>query len=126
MNENLRNILREIETAMNEIGQMYERGPIYSSRDGIDDVGNQVVYSRTLSNGIELNLLNDASYSISGTGTEEEKRAFLASLEEIASDNSGEVSDEIKNAIYPIIDAVENSIENPEREEQSRNQGQEQ
>ena len=126
MNENLRNILREIEIAMNEIGQMYERGPIYSSRDGIDDVGNQVVYSRTLSNGIELNLLNDASYSISGTGTEEEKRAFLASLEEIASDNSGEVSDEIKNAIYPIIDAVENSIENPEREEQSRNQGQEQ
>lgn len=126
MNENLRNILREIETAMNEIGQMYERGPIYSSRDGIDDAGNQVVYSRTLSNGIELNLLNDASYSISGTGTEEEKRAFLASLEEIASDNSGEVSDEIKNAIYPIIDAVENSIENPEREEQSRNQGQEQ
>ena len=91
MNENLRNILREIETAMNEIGQMYERGPIYSSRDGIDDAGNQVVYSRTLSNGIELNLLNDASYSISGTGTEEEKRAFLASLEEIASDNSGEV-----------------------------------
>ena len=126
MNENLRNILREIETAMNEIGQMYERGPIYSSRDGIDDAGNQVVYTRTLSNGINLRLLNDASYSIDGDATEEEKRAFITSLEELIADNSGEVSQDIKNAIYPIIDAVEISIENPERGEQNQTQNEEQ
>ena len=116
MNEDLRNLLNEIENVINEIGQMYERGPIYSSRDGIEDMGNQVVYTKNLSNGIDLRLLNDGSYSIGGNATEEEKRNFIASLEGLVNENSGEVSQEIKDAIYPIIDAVEISIENPERD----------
>lgn len=131
MNEDLRNILREIETAMGEIRELYQRGPIYSSPNSIDDLGREAIYSRTLTNGIVLRLVNDASYSIGGDATEEQKRAFITSLQELINDNSGEVSQEIKDAIYPIMDAVELSIEDPQRDaeiqdiERTQGEGQE-
>ena len=80
-------------------------------------LGKEAIFNEEISEGIVFRIVNDGTYSIGGNATKKQKEDYIKDLKEIINDSS--VGDlELKDFIYTIIDAVEESIENPSRNEE--------
>ena len=80
-------------------------------------LGKEAIFNEEISEGIVFRIVNDGTYSIGGNATKEQKEDYIKELKEIINDSS--VGDlELKDFIYTIIDAVEESIENSNRNEE--------
>ena len=77
-------------------------------------LGKEAIFNKEISKGIVLRIVNDGTYSIGGNATKEQKENYINELKEITNDSRFRAW-EVKDFIYTIIDAIEESIENSTR-----------
>ena len=109
-----KNTINTIIDLMNKIDEKISDKSITVEKSKL---GKEAIFNEEISEGIVFRIVNDGTYSIGGNATKEQKEDYIKELKEIINDSS--VGDlELKDFIYTIIDAVEESIENSNRNEE--------
>lgn len=112
--ERLYDIYRELDYILSEIDEILREKEIVVDSS---EYGKKAIYKSEMLNGIIVRLVNDGTFSIGGNVTKQQKQEYINDLKKIIRDNYMETT-EYGDDIYTIINAIERSIEEPDRDKE--------
>lgn len=114
MDEKLDKIFKEINHMLEEMNMTLREREIV-----VDNLeyGKKAIYNKEMSNGIIIRLVNDGTFSIGGNVSKQQKQEYINDLKKLLNHTIVPYGDEI----YPIINAIEKSIEEPDRDKEIKN-----